>query len=364
VPGSRDWPGQPDAPDQPDASDTPGQLRPISPRPDSAAGPDRSDTTRPADRLAADDQQARWSRDDLRQRLERLPPGHPSSLRSDSPDIASSGERAESGPDRRPETGPDHQADAVRGAFWSELPRFSEASADHECRWPTDEAKAAVDRSRDPAGSWRGDGKQYLNPEQHRQAKDVIAVVQRREEGLTPYMGQAERENTRGGRLEGLEHRRKDDDRIKEKIAEMLKRMPDRTVEEVVRALPDIIRYTFCFKSESYTAGYWDIKGRMEERGYSMVYSKNHWRDDPQYKGINTRWVTAEGQRFEVQFHSEESFYAKQHVTHKSYERLRNPLTPDDERQELRSFQQEVCSWIDVPDDATTLPDYYWKAHS
>jgi hypothetical protein len=175
-------------------------------------------------------------------------------------------------------------------------------------------------------------------------------------------MGQAERENTYGGRLEGLEHRRKDDGRIKEKVAEMLKRMPDRTVEDVVHALPDLIRYTFCFKSETYAAGYRDVKGRMEEQGYSMIYSKNHWRDDPGYKGINTRWVTAEGQRFEVQFHTAESFYAKEHVTHTSYERLRNPLTQDDERRELRSFQREVCSWITVPESATAIPDYYWKA--
>ena len=43
-----------------------------------------------------------------------------------------------------------------------------------------------------------------------------------------------------------------------------------------------------------------------------MIYSKNHWRDDPEYKGINTRWITPEGQRFEVQFHTAESFHAKQ----------------------------------------------------
>src|SRR4249920_1650356 len=83
VPGSRDWPGQWHAPDQPD---TPGQLPSASPRPDSPSKPERPDETRPADRLTADDQRPQWSRDDLRQRLERLPPGHPSSPRNDAPD--------------------------------------------------------------------------------------------------------------------------------------------------------------------------------------------------------------------------------------------------------------------------------------
>ena len=45
-----------------------------------------------------------------------------------------------------------------------------------------------------------------------------------------------------------------------------------------------------------------------------MYYSKNYWAD-PEYKGINTRWLTAEGQRFEVQFHTPDSFHAKHDVT-------------------------------------------------
>jgi hypothetical protein len=95
-----------------------------------------------------------------------------------------------------------------------------------------------------------------------------------------------------------------------------------------------------------------------------MIYSKNHWRDDPEYKGINTRWVTPDGQRFEVQFHTPESYHAKQEVTHASYERLRSPLTQDAERAELRSFQREVCRWIDVPEGATTIPDHQRKGQS
>ena len=211
VPGSRDWPGQPDAPD------TPRQLR-----------PERFDETRPADRLAADDHPARWSRDDLRHRLERLPPGHPSSPQSDARDLSSPEENTES----------DRQADAVERGFWSEVPRFLRAWADHVLRWPAERVSAAVDRSRDPADSWRGDGNQYLNPEQHAQAKEEIIRVRRREEALTEHMGEAERENSCGGWLEGLEHRRKGDDRLKEKIAEQLStNLVGRSTEEIVRQI-------------------------------------------------------------------------------------------------------------------------------
>jgi hypothetical protein len=206
-----------------------------------------------------------------------------------------------------------------------------------------------VDRSRDPAGSWRGDGNQYLSPEQHARAKDVIAGVQRAERALTGTMRQVARDNAGGGWLDGLQFRRKGEERLKEKIASELGITPAMKPEDAVGKVKDVIRYTFCFEPGNYSDGYWDVKHRLEAREYRMVYSKNHWRDDPEYKGINSRWVTPEGQQFELQFHTPESFDAKQRVTHGSYERLRNPLTVDHERVELEDFEREVCSWIALP---------------
>ena len=63
------------------------------------------------------------------------------------------------------------------------------------------------------------------------------------------------------------------------------------------------------------------LKAGLKSAGYEMYYTKNSW-SDAEYKGINTRWVTPEGQRFEVQFHTPESFHAKHEVTHKAYEHL------------------------------------------
>ena len=55
---------------------------------------------------------------------------------------------------------------------------------------------------------------------------------------------------------------------------------------------------------------------RLDSFGHEMYLSKNSW-GSQEYKGINTRWVTQEGQRFEVQFHTPESFHAKQNITHR-----------------------------------------------
>jgi hypothetical protein len=215
-----------------------------------------------------------------------------------------------------------------------------------------------VDRSTDPAGSWRGDGNQYLDPERHAQTNEVIAQVRRAEEKVTEHMKEAARDNACGGWLEGLEHRRKGDDRLKEKIADSLGIAPVKSPGEVIRDIADAVRYTFCMEPSSYTDGYNDIKQRLESSGYQMVYCRNHWRADPEYKGINTRWTTAEGQRFEVQFHTPESYSAKQEITHRSYERIRNRLTDRSERLALEGFQREVCSWIAPPSQVDSISDY------
>jgi hypothetical protein len=338
VPGSLDRPGHPHAPDGPDRRLPPERL------------------TEPgaADRLPSSPESGRWSRDELRQRLERLPPGHPSSLRGDDPDPDDWTDLDEQG-DRS-----DHQPDAPESAYWREVPRFEQAWEDHVRRWPDEKAAAAVDRSRDPEGSWRGDGNQYLDPEQHAQAKAEIARVQRTEEALTKHMTETERE-TGSGWLEGLDHRRKGDERLKEKIAGELEITPDLKPEDAIKKINDAIRYTFCSAAENYVSEYWDVKQKLEERDYQMIYSKNHWRDDPEYRGINTRWETPDGIRFEVQFHTTESLHAKEQVTHRPYERLRNPMTPDEERGELASFQREVSLCIPAPQGAWDIPDHRAK---
>jgi hypothetical protein len=353
VPGSWDRPGHSSAPEEPDALKAPQQLSRAS---------HEADRAERADHLDIGDPPPRWSRADLQQRLERLPSGHPSSPESGEAEPESRSQPTDSHRDDLPEAERYDEPDAPKRDYWSEVFRFLQASADHTSRWPNESATTVADRPHDPAGSWRGDGGQYLDPEQHKRARDVIARIHQKEENLTGDLKVADQDPSCSGWLVGLEHRLKGEERIKEKIGETLKRMPDRTVEEAAHELADAIRYTFCFESDSYTAGYWQIRDRMENAGHTMIYSKNHWRGNLEYKGVNTRWMTDDGQRFEIQFHTAQSLHAKQEVTHRVYERLRNPLTPDDERQKLRSFQKEVSSWVAVPDGATAIPDYRRKA--
>ena len=132
---------------------------------------------------------------------------------------------------------------------------------------------------------------------------------------------------------------------------------PGKSLSQILHKFPDAIRFTFCFQPDSYAQGYYDIKEQLESRGHEMYYSRNWW-SDPEYKGTNTRWVTPGAQRFEVQFHTPESFHAKHYVTHFAYERIRDQTTSRSELRELHAFQKEVSSRIQIPDGAANIPDF------
>jgi hypothetical protein len=247
-----------------------------------------------------------------------------------------------------------------QGSYWDEVPRFLEMRADLDERWP-DERRAAADRSADPPGSYRSDGGFYLSPKRYAETIAAFGRMREAEPGISAHVRATEQENGYGGWLEGFRFRLKGEDRFQEKVAEALATIgPDAGPEELLAQVPDAIRYTFCLRSETYTQGYYNIKTQLEGLGYEMYQSRNSW-DDAEYKGINTRWVTQGGQRFEVQFHTSESFHAKQYVTHDAYERIRNPLTGDEERGELEEFQREVSSYVQVPDRATDIPAFKKK---
>jgi hypothetical protein len=233
---------------------------------------------------------------------------------------------------------------ACTPAYRDEVPGFLGRWADHLRRWP-EKPRARADR---PSG-----------PPDTREAIDRLRDAEPTFSADAQAIEQENKEK-HGAWLEGFDHRLKGEDRLREKIAEQLEVEPGMSATEALCEVPDGIRYTYCFQPESYTQGYYDIKERFESRGYEMYYSQNWW-TNPEYKGINTRWVASDGQRFEMQFHTPDSFHAKHHVTHTAYERIRDPATSGKERAELRDFQREVSSWIRVPNGAAGIPDYRKK---
>ncbi|MDR3149815.1 MAG: hypothetical protein LBT88_07395 [Oscillospiraceae bacterium] len=89
-------------------------------------------------------------------------------------------------------------------------------------------------------------------------------------------------------------------------------------------AINDIIRYTFTSSEDDYTEMIKRTLSKLQEDGYETIRVKNYWlrRKNP-YNGVNTFVKAPNGQIFELQYHTPESFALKDGEQHKLYEQLR-----------------------------------------
>jgi hypothetical protein len=349
------------------------------------------------------DRPARGSLAELRHRLELMPAGHPSSPYNDDgsrkppvvrlkdlelalpSDERATGDSTE--PDRAPKAGADRdqpqkaEADADRAQtaqVGSDQPQTARADT-YQAQTQTDTdlgapaaaestGRAADDEPRSlPDGSWEWKGR-GLTPEECRIADQTLARCRTaegrtasgdyRDAGLTPAMRRIEAQ---------LEHARlvpdtekfalKSPDRFKEKLADLISRSPDKSSHELASEVHDAVRYTYILKEDHYFDGIWNVHDQLEGDGFALEVRRNSW-DNPEYKGLNTRWRDySHDILFEVQFHTPESWEAKQ-GTHLAYERIADLRTPPDERVRLRANQAEVSATIPVPPRCMEIPDY------
>jgi hypothetical protein len=141
--------------------------------------------------------------------------------------------------------------------------------------------------------------------------------------------------------LVGLEHRLKDEDRVKARIAEDI-RVKGREVSEALATLGDAVRFTFQYPEDRYTEGVHGDLGQLTAQGFTEVRRVNFWTRPAEHKGIVSSWrETESGRLLEVQFHTRPSYEAWQ-LTHPAYERLRHPRTSDTERADLKAFLRQV----------------------
>lgn len=311
------------------------------------------------------DQPADHSPGRLQQRLDNLPDGHPSSPRNEDGTwraptinlkdlelpIEDTPTDTEAPRDAQDQT---RQSDVTSDTWRESLPALQAAWERHLERWPETD-RSPVDRSGDEPGSWRGDGGQYLNTEENIVTEHSLDRVRKTEDSVTSSIKDIEAA-VPGGHLVGLEYSLKGEDRFKEKVSYEVRANPELSIDQITSDLPDAIRYTYQFDANSYTDDYISTCDELQAHGYSIEFCRNSW-EDPQYRGINTRWREPAGQLFEVQFHTPESFSAKQ-LTHLAYERIRNPSTSDLERDELHEFQEKASRMVPLPPGALSIPNY------
>lgn len=232
---------------------------------------------------------------------------------------------------------------------------------EYQRRWPPGE-RPQVDRSKDPPGSWHGEGDSVLDPATNARVEaECDRIADREREKISPAMREVESQDP-DRHLIGLKNCLKGHDRIKEKVYDKMEEFGF-SPEEAVSEVSDTIRFTFEYREARYTQGVWADISRLKDQGFELHILKNYWSNE-QYKGINSQWIEPEsGQRFEVQFHTRISFEAKQ-LTHEAYERLRTGQLDEFEKMVLKAFQRKISAEIPVPLGAADIPDYPERGQS
>ncbi len=107
-------------------------------------------------------------------------------------------------------------------------------------------------------------------------------------------------------------------------------KMYGRATSKPITEMNDLIRYTEIFEPDQLAEGTNLSLQEFEANGYSVARVKNTWGDTSNpYNGINATILSPEGQAFEVQFHTLESFNLKNGQLHSLYEQCR-VLSPSD----------------------------------
>jgi hypothetical protein len=144
----------------------------------------------------------------------------------------------------------------------------------------------------------------------------------------------------------GLEHKFKLQESLARKLILLSKKDEmNKTFEEKLRKFArrnnDALRYTFIFQEDEYAKGFLNTVEKLREKGFIIPQNRiwNAWKNaeiskDTGYRGINITIISSQNQKFELQFHTTESFKLKTE-THYLYEELRDLETSDERRKEI-----------------------------
>ncbi|MGD9678418.1 MAG: minor capsid protein [Vulcanibacillus sp.] len=160
-----------------------------------------------------------------------------------------------------------------------------------------------------------------------------------------------------GVQMVGLEYRLKSKESYLRKVnSDSRNSMDSRIIDDTIANTNDVIRYTYQADKDKLVDSYYAVINRMEAKGYSRVKVKNFWNDKRNpYNGVNANYVSSDGQRFEVQFHTPESFNLKNSELHKLYEEYRLDNTTSERKSELTKEMFILSSKLIKPKGIETI---------
>lgn len=157
--------------------------------------------------------------------------------------------------------------------------------------------------------------------------------------------------NDTGIQMVGLENRIKLKGSYLRKVGTDSKHSLDpRIIKDTIDSTNDVIRYTYQSSPLTFTDAYKSVTKQINEMGYRTVKVKNTWLNKRSaYKGVKCIFESPAGQRFEVQFHTPESYELKDGEMHKLYEEHRKDTTSAERRNVLNNKMFELSSHLEIP---------------
>ncbi|WP_082641566.1 shikimate kinase [Bradyrhizobium yuanmingense] len=141
--------------------------------------------------------------------------------------------------------------------------------------------------------------------------------------------------------------------------------------EAGVQLFNNAVRHVFEFSDRDFTPAFKKAILAFEESGYSEVSTTNWFRTRSRtFAGIKTVLATLGGYRFELEFHTADSYKAKldNHDTYKELQKLRRlqrgSEEPPDESiaEQLLERVRRACNKVVIPEGATQIP--HWEAEA
>ncbi|MFV0387934.1 MAG: minor capsid protein [Pyrinomonadaceae bacterium] len=125
------------------------------------------------------------------------------------------------------------------------------------------------------------------------------------------------------------------------------------SLSKAIKSNKDAIRYTYIIPGDSFTDNTRKIFSELDKEGYTIDYVFNAWRNegtnrDRGYRGVNLTIKSSQGQKFEIQLHTRESFEFKTN-THKLYEERRNPSISEKRAREIDDEMRILAKSLSIP---------------
>lgn len=148
--------------------------------------------------------------------------------------------------------------------------------------------------------------------------------------------------------LVGLDRQLKEVSSISRKIIDYAEKHVDNSLSDGASRVHDSLRYTLLIDDDHYVQKIHEVVDDLRDKGY-IVNVSNHW-GNPAYQGVNATITDRETSfTFELQFHTAESFDAKESVTHTYYEIFRNKYTTAEEKDLANTIQMSAQEDVSVP---------------